>query len=148
MGHHKPESNGNEGVLHIPQIPRLEPHYQMQFSQTVAVSILLYRCIPWMLIKPIEKRLDENYTRMLQAILNKSWKQHPTKTVAVQPSTYHLTNHSIKMNKMCWTQLEKQEQTHVTFSFGFLHIDVLVLADQQRHQHCTATCLYSHKPFK
>ena len=27
----------------------------------------------------MEKRLDGNYTRMLQAILNKSWRQHPTK---------------------------------------------------------------------
>ena len=25
------------------------------------------------------KRLDEHYTRMLRAVLNKSWKQHPTK---------------------------------------------------------------------
>ena len=27
----------------------------------------------------MEKKLDNNYTRMLQAILNKSWRQHPTK---------------------------------------------------------------------
>ena len=27
----------------------------------------------------MEKRLDGNYTRMLRAILNKSWRQHPTK---------------------------------------------------------------------
>ena len=27
----------------------------------------------------MEKNLDGNYTRMLQAILNKSWRQHPTK---------------------------------------------------------------------
>ena len=25
------------------------------------------------------KKLDGNYTRMLRAILNKSWRQHPTK---------------------------------------------------------------------
>ena len=29
--------------------------------------------------KRMEKKLDGNYTRMLQAILNKSWRQHPTK---------------------------------------------------------------------
>ena len=29
--------------------------------------------------KRIEKKLDSNYTRMLRAILNKSWRQHPTK---------------------------------------------------------------------
>ena len=27
----------------------------------------------------MEKKLDSNYTRMLQAILNKSWRQNPTK---------------------------------------------------------------------
>ena len=27
-----PESNGNEGELCIPQIPRFEPHHQMQFN--------------------------------------------------------------------------------------------------------------------
>ena len=29
--------------------------------------------------KRLEKKLDGNYTRMLRAILNKSWQQHPTK---------------------------------------------------------------------
>ena len=32
-----------------------------------------------MLTKRMEKKLDGNYTRMLQAILNNSWKQRPTK---------------------------------------------------------------------
>ena len=43
------------------------------------MSILLYACTTWTLTKRMEKRLDGNYTRMLRAILNKSWKQHPTK---------------------------------------------------------------------
>ena len=29
--------------------------------------------------KRLEKKLDGNYTRMLRAILNKSWQQHPTR---------------------------------------------------------------------
>ena len=33
----------------------------------------------WTLTKRLEKKLDDNYTRMLQAILNKSWRQHPKK---------------------------------------------------------------------
>ena len=49
------------------------------FFQVAIMSILLYRCTTWMLIKQMEKKLDVNYTRMLRAILNKSWKQHPTK---------------------------------------------------------------------
>ena len=43
------------------------------------MSILLYGCITWMITKRMEKKLDDNYTRMLQAILNKSWRLHPTK---------------------------------------------------------------------
>ena len=31
------------------------------------------------LTKRLEKKLDGNYTRMLRAILNKSWQQHPTR---------------------------------------------------------------------
>ena len=27
-----PGSNGNEGVVHIPQTPRLKPHHQIQFN--------------------------------------------------------------------------------------------------------------------
>ena len=43
------------------------------------ISILLYGCTTWTLTKRLEKKLDGNYTRMLWAILNKSWQQHPTK---------------------------------------------------------------------
>ena len=32
-----------------------------------------------MLTKRLEKSLDGNYTRMLRALLNKSWRQHPTR---------------------------------------------------------------------
>ena len=49
------------------------------FFQAAVVSILLYGCTSWMLTKRMEKKLDSNYTKMLGAILNKSWRQHPTK---------------------------------------------------------------------
>ena len=49
------------------------------FFQAAVMSMLLYGCTTWMLTKHMEKKLDSNYTRMLQAILNKSWRQHPTK---------------------------------------------------------------------
>ena len=47
--------------------------------QAAVVSILLYGCTTWTLIKRLKKKLDGNYTRMLRAILNKSWRQHPTR---------------------------------------------------------------------
>ena len=49
------------------------------FFQTAVVSILLYGCTIRTLTKRLEKKLDGNYTRMLRAILNKSWRQHPTR---------------------------------------------------------------------
>ena len=49
------------------------------FFQAAVTSILLYGCTTWTLTKWLEKKLDGNYTRMLRAILNKSWRQHPTR---------------------------------------------------------------------
>ena len=49
------------------------------FFQAAVALILLYGCTSWTLSKRLEKKLDGNYTRMLQAILNKSWRQHPTR---------------------------------------------------------------------
>ena len=49
------------------------------FFQAAVTSILLYGCTTWTLTKRLEKKLDGNYTRMLRAILNKSWQQHPTR---------------------------------------------------------------------
>ena len=49
------------------------------FFQAAVASILLYGCTTWTLTKRLEKKLDGNYIRMLRAILNKSWQQHPTR---------------------------------------------------------------------
>ena len=49
------------------------------FFQAAVVSILLYGCTTWTLTKRLEKKLDGNYTIMLRAILNKSWRQQPAR---------------------------------------------------------------------
>ena len=49
------------------------------FFQAAVTSILLYGCTTWTLTKRLDKKLEGNYTRMLRAILNKSWQQHPTR---------------------------------------------------------------------
>ena len=49
------------------------------FFQAAVTSILLYGCTTWTLTKRLEKKLNGNYSRMLRAILNKSWRQHPTR---------------------------------------------------------------------
>ena len=54
-------------------------HMKRSFFQAEVVSILLYGWTTWTLTKRLEKKLDGSYTRMLRAILNMSWLQHPTK---------------------------------------------------------------------
>ena len=61
------------------------------FFQAAVVSILLYGCTTWTLTKRLEKKLDGNYTRILRAILNKSWRQHPTR--------HHLYGHLPPISK-------------------------------------------------
>ena len=56
------------------------------FFQAAVVSILLYGCTTWTLTKPLEKKLDGNYTRMLRAILNKSWRQDTNYMATLLPS--------------------------------------------------------------
>ena len=69
------------------------------FFQAVVVSILLHGCTTWTLTKQLEKKLDSNYTRMLRAILNKPWRQHPTR--------HQLYGHLSPITKRhpghCWT---------------------------------------------
>ena len=47
------------------------------FFQVAVVSILLNGCTTWTLTKRLEKKLDGNHRKVLRAILNKSWRQHP-----------------------------------------------------------------------
>ena len=61
------------------------------FFQAAVVSILQNGCT-WTLTKRLEKKLDGNYTRMLRAILNKSWLQHSTK--------HHLYGHLPPITKI------------------------------------------------
>ena len=63
------------------------------FFQAAVVSILQYGCTTWSLTKQMEKKLDGNYTRMLRAILNKSWRQPHPKAAAVRPPTSHHKNY-------------------------------------------------------
>ena len=58
----------------------------------------------------MEKKLDEDYTRMEYDVLNKSRKQHATEQQLYGPLTpilLHLTNYLSKTNKTCGAQLEK-----------------------------------------
>ena len=75
----------NEGMDSIDRLSiiwksDLADKMKRNFFQAAVLSILLYGYTTWTLTKRLEKKLDDNYTRMLQAILNKSWRQHSTGT--------------------------------------------------------------------
>ena len=59
--------------------PDLTDKMKRSFFQAAVVSIVLSGCTTWTLKKRLKKKLDGNYTRMLRAILDKSWRQHPTR---------------------------------------------------------------------
>ena len=75
------------------------------FFKAAVVSILLYRCTTWTLTKRLEKKLDGNYTRMLRAILNKSWRQHPTRQQLyghLPPITKTIQSRRTRHAGHCW----------------------------------------------
>ena len=80
-GHQYANSKGMGSYRKLSVIckPDLTDKMKHSFFQAAVVSILLYGSTTWTLTKRMEKKFDGNYIRMLQAILNKSWRQHPTK---------------------------------------------------------------------
>ena len=75
------------------------------FFQEAVVSILQYGCTTWTLTKRMEKKLDGNYTRILRAILNKSWGQHPTKQQLyghLPPKTRPIKIRRTRHAGQCW----------------------------------------------
>ena len=82
------------------------------FFQAAVVSILLYGCTTWTLTKRLERRLDGNYTRMLRAVLHKSWGQHPHETPTLRTLAPHHENYTSSTNQTRRTLLEKQGRTH------------------------------------
>ena len=80
------------------------------FFQAAVVSILLYGCTTWMLTKRLEKKLDGNYTRMMWAILNKCWQQHPTKHQLydhLPPITKTIQVRQTRHAGHCWRSRDK-----------------------------------------
>ena len=56
----------------------LPDNTKRNFFRAVVESVLICGSTAWTLTKHLEDKLDGTYTRMLCAILNNSWKQHPT----------------------------------------------------------------------
>ena len=94
------------------------------FFQAAVVSILLYGCTTWTLTKRLKKKLDGNYTRMLRAILNKSWRQHPTR--------HQLYGHLDEPDTRD-TAGEARTNSSVMYSYGPPHMAKQKQDDQLEH---------------
>ena len=105
------------GKLTVPSIELgtfIEDLKKWEFLQAVTMSIIVYGCTPWVWTKCLEKKPDGNYARMLHAILNTSWKQHPTKQ--------QLHGHLLPISQtMLGTAGDIRTNMKTTFSYGLLN---------------------------
>ena len=93
---------------------------KLDLVQAVAVHLLLNGCTIWMLTKNIEKKLEENYTRMLHAVLNKPWKQHPTKQQLY--SHIHPISQTIQVR---WTRNARSKHAFIIDILLFINTSIL-----------------------
>ena len=103
------------------------------FFQAAIILILLYGCTTWMLTKWLKKKLDGNYTRMLRAILNKSWWQHPTKHQLyghLPPVTKTIQVRRTRHTGHCW---KSKDELISEYSYGPPHMAEQKQDDQLEH---------------
>ena len=101
--------------------------------EAVVVSILLYGCTTWTLTKRLKKKLDGNYTRMLRAILNKSWRQPPTRHQLyghLPPITKTI---QVRQIRHADTVGEARTNSSVMYSYGPPHMAKQKQDDQLEH---------------
>ena len=107
---------------------------ETQFFQAAVVSILLYGCTTWTLTKRLEKKLYDKYTRMLGAILNKSWRQQPTKHQLyghLPPIMKTIQVRRARHAGHCWRM----------YSHGPPYMDELKQDDQLEHTYIQQLCV-------
>ena len=91
------------------------------------------RCTTWTLTKWLKKKLDGNYTRMLRAILNKSWWQHPTRHQLYGPLPPITKTIQVRQPDTQDTAGEARTNSSVMYSYGPPHIAKQKLDDQLEH---------------
>ena len=103
------------------------------FFQAAVVSILLDGCTTWTLTKRLEKKLNGNYTKMFRAILNKSWRQHPTRHQLyghLPPITKTIQVRRTRHTGHCW---RSRDVLLVMYSYGPPHMAEQKQDDQREH---------------
>ena len=74
------------------------------------MSIPVHGCATYTLKKDFEEKLDGIYTKMLRALSNKCWKQHPTKQQLYghyPPITQCIYERRSSHAELCWRSNEK-----------------------------------------
>ena len=84
----------------------------------MSVSVLLDGCTPETLIKRSEKKLDEDYKRMLHAAMNKSCKQHPTKQQLYDYSPPISQVNTVRRIRHAGTAGDVRTNSKMTSSYG------------------------------
>ena len=108
----------------------LSDKIKRNFFQATVVSFQLYGCTIWTLTMCMEKKLDRNCTRMLRAILNKSWMHHPTKQQLYDHRSSISKTIQIRRTRYaghCWRSNDKLISDVFLWT---LNTDIPVLADQ------------------
>ena len=82
-------------------------------------------------------KLEGNYIRMLCVILNKSWKQHSTKQQLYGHLPPLWKTIQIRQTRPVGHSWRSKDKLISDIFYGLLHMDTLVLADQQE---LTYTC--------
>ena len=115
----------------------LSDKIKQEFFQAVAMSILLYRCTRWTLMKHREKKINRNVPRML---LSKIIEATPHKTASVRPLTSHLTNYPSKTNKTrCWRNKDELINDVLQWTPTYGHTSVGRTAKRYIYQLCADT---------
>ena len=116
------------------------------FFLAAVVLILLYGWTMWTVNNRMEKKIDGNYARMLQAILNKSWRQHPaiqklyghqppiTKTIKIRPTRH--AGH-------CW---RSRDEFISYVLLWILHMDMQRYDDQLEPTHSSSLLIRDVNP--
>ena len=117
-------------------------HGDLLFFQAAVVSVLLYGCTTWILKKNIMKKQDRKCIRMLQSILNKSWKQHSTKQrwyCHQQPLPKTIQIRQTKHVGHCWRNKDKFLSDILQWTFLHGHASIGQPTRTFSQQHCTQT---------
>ena len=115
---------------------------KQEFFQAVAVSVLLYGYTTWILTRYFEKKLHGNYIRMLCAVLNKSWKQHPTKQQLyshLPPISQTIQVRQTRHAGHCWRSRDKLISDVLLWTHTHGHTSVGRPAKTYIHQLCADT---------